>query len=112
METNPMRTPSTVQHAMSKESLSEIDLTNNLNALHSPSPTLSQRFYAHYPLECTSTTTATPLRLIDAVLRGHGQVIFCNSPLSGLLTFIGLLFADVQAALFGKFNTSSQSSTV
>ncbi len=39
--------------------------------------------------------------VVNSLLRGTGQVYFMNSPLTGLLIWIGLLWQDWRTALIG-----------
>jgi len=55
--------------------------------------------------KCPSCGYRYTLFFLEEVLRAHSQVIFCNSPLSGLLTLTGLLITDYEAALFGFLAT-------
>lgn len=40
-----------------------------------------------------------PIKMIDSILRGIGQVCFANNPLTGLLILIGLFIDDANAGL-------------
>ncbi|KAJ9596651.1 hypothetical protein L9F63_012348, partial [Diploptera punctata] len=42
-----------------------------------------------------------PLKFLDALFRGYGQVVFANNPISGVIIFIGLTFADPQVSAAG-----------
>ncbi|XP_063216817.1 uncharacterized protein LOC134527800 [Bacillus rossius redtenbacheri] len=42
-----------------------------------------------------------PVKFIDALLRGYGQVVFANNPLSGALIAVALTIASPQASLAG-----------
>ncbi|CAF3954511.1 unnamed protein product [Adineta steineri] len=44
--------------------------------------------------------------LIDSVLRGIGQVMFANNPLSGLIILIGLFIGNWELSLYGLLGTT------
>lgn len=79
-----------------------------------PTHSSSQPWWSRkYPLEkvracaaaASTTSSCLNLSFIDAVLRGHGQVIFCDSPVSGAFILLAMLLADIRAGLMGFLGT-------
>ena len=58
-------------------------------------------------LKSTLHSCSPILGYLDATLRGVGQVIFMNSPITGLFIVAGLLVADVYASLSGLLGSAS-----
>ncbi|PNF38764.1 hypothetical protein B7P43_G14028 [Cryptotermes secundus] len=47
-----------------------------------------------------------PLKFVDALFRGYGQVVFANNPISGVLIFISLTVADPLVSAAGLLTAS------
>nr|CAD7264809.1 unnamed protein product [Timema shepardi] len=48
-----------------------------------------------------------PIKFLDALLRGYGQVVFANNPVSGLLIAVALTVANLEASIAGLITASS-----